>query len=369
MCAPLLFWAPTAAAYLNGTLVGALVFALAAVVRPAPGIGIMAATTGPTVPVGWNFSPSSWFQRLPIIILAFVGLFISRYLAAYQFGHVGGIWDPFFAGQAGNARNGTEEIITSSVSESWPVSDAGLGAVTYMLEILTGLIGSSRRWRTMPWLVFLFGIMIVPLGLVSITFIVIQPILIGTWCSLCLLAAAAMLIQIPYSVDELVATGQFLARRRKAGRPVLRIFFTGDTDEGEDERTDDDFRRYPREIIREMLSGGVSIPWSLALSVSIGIWLMFTRLTLGSSGVMADADHLIGALVVTVSVTAMAETLRPVRLLNAILGAALAITALAAAATLPQTLSGILAGLLLIGLSIPRGPIHNSYGNWDRLLI
>ena len=70
------------------------------------------------------------------------------------------------------------------------------------------------------------------IGIVSITFIVIQPILLGTWCTLCLIAAAAMVIQIPYSVDELVATGQFLARRHKAGRPVLRIFFTGDTDEG-----------------------------------------------------------------------------------------------------------------------------------------
>ena len=49
----------------------------------------------------------------------------------------------------------------------------------------------------MPWLVLLFGLMIVPLGVVSITFIVIQPILIGTWCTLCLIAAAAMLIQIP----------------------------------------------------------------------------------------------------------------------------------------------------------------------------
>jgi len=369
MCAPLLFWAPTAAAYLNGTLVGALVFALAVVVRPAPGVSIVAATTGPTVPPGWEFSPSSWFQRLPIIILAFVGLFISRYLAGFQLGHVDGVWEPFFAGQAGNAKNGTEEIVTSSVSEAWPVPDAGLGAVTYLLEILTGLIGSSRRWRTMPWLVVLFGIMIVPLGLVSITFIVIQPILLGTWCSLCLIAAAAMLIQVPYSVDELVATGQFLARRRREGRPVLRIFFTGDSDDGEDERRDDDFTRYPHEIVREMLTGGVSVPWSLVVSCALGIWLMFTRLTLGSSGVMADADHLIGSLVVTVSVTAMAETMRPVRFLNAVLGAGLAIVAMVAGATLPQIIAGVLAGLLLIGLCIPRGAIRNSYGSWDRLLV
>jgi hypothetical protein len=87
-----------------------------------------------------------------------------------------------------------------------------------MLEIITGLVGSSRRWRTMPWLVLLFGIMIVPLGAISIFFIIIQPIVIGTWCTLCLIAAAAMLLQIPYSFDELVATTQFLLRRRRRGR-------------------------------------------------------------------------------------------------------------------------------------------------------
>src|SRR5690606_25347793 len=106
------------------------------------------------------------------------------------------------------------------------------GALTYMLEILTGIIGSTLRWRTMPWLVMAFGIMIVPLGIVSITFIIIQPIVIGTWCTLCLIGAAAMLLQIPYSLDELVATGQFLWRRKRAGQNILRVFFVGDTDEG-----------------------------------------------------------------------------------------------------------------------------------------
>ena len=59
------------------------------------------------------------------------------------------MWEPFFAGGPA-PENGTEEIITSSVSQAWPVPDAGVGAVTYMLEVLTGLIGSARRWRPCP---------------------------------------------------------------------------------------------------------------------------------------------------------------------------------------------------------------------------
>lgn len=369
LAAPLVFWAPTAAAYHNGTLVGMLVIGFAVLVPPVPGVAEQAAQTGPDRPPGWDFNPSTWSQRLPIIILAFVGFYLSRYMAAYQLGHIDTVWEPFFSGGEG-PKNGTEEIITSSVSEAWPVPDAGLGALTYAMEILVGAIGSTRRWRTMPWLVLLFGIMIVPLGVVSITFIIIQPIVLGTWCTLCLIGAAAMLIQIPYSLDELVATIQFLIRRGRAGRPVLRIFFTGDTDEGRGPREEEDeFARPPMVVVRDMLGGGVNLPWNLVLSILIGLWLMFTRPLLGAEGTMADADHLIGALVVTFSVIALAETGRPLRFLNIALGLALLITPFGFGADWVQTLASILCGLLLMILSIRRGPMHNHYGGFERFLV
>ncbi|MEX2617260.1 MAG: NAD-dependent epimerase/dehydratase family protein [Alphaproteobacteria bacterium] len=367
MSAPLIFWAPTAAAYLNDTLVGALAFGFAVLTRPPPGVSAVAALTGPTVPPGWDFSPSSWFQRAPIIFLALIGLVISRYLAAYQLGHIDSVWEPFFEGGP-SPMNGTEEIITSSVSEAWPVSDAGLGAITYMLEILTGIIGSARRWRTMPWLVVLFGFMIVPLGAVSITFIIIQPLVIGTWCTLCLVAAVAMLVQIPYSLDELVATGQFLVRRRKAGANVMRIFFTGDTDDGRHERKDDTFEQSPGTVVREMVSGGVGLPWNLCLSIAIGVWLMLTRLVLGTQGGMADADHLIGALVITVTVTSLAEVARPLRFLNIAFGVALLITPFVYGADLSAMVSSLACGAGLIALGVRRGRVRQSYGEWSRFV-
>ena len=371
MLAPLVFWAPTAQAYLNGTLVGALVFGFAAAARPAPGVGRVAASTGPTVPPGWDYSPSDWFQRLLIIILALLGLYISRYLTAYQLGHIDGVWEPFFSSGAiaNDAKNGTEEIITSSVSRAWPVPDAGLGALVYMLEILIGLIGSARRWRTMPWLVLTFGIMIVPLGVISITFIVIQPIVLGTWCTLCLITAAAMLIQIPYSVDELIATCQFLVRRRRQGRPLLRVLLFGDTDDGPDEPAHDDFGRRPGVILREILGGGVSLPWNMSASIALGAWLMFTRLTLGTEGMLANADHLIGALAVTIAVSATAEPARAIRFLNIPLGAALVITALVADATIVQSVTDVVVGLALIALSVPRGKVRHEYGSWSRFVV
>jgi nucleoside-diphosphate-sugar epimerase/uncharacterized membrane protein len=369
MTAPLVFWAPTAASLLNDTLVGALAIGFAVLVRPPPGVSLVGRMTGPTLPPGWDYSPSTWLQRLPIIVLAVVGLHISRHLAAYQLGHVEGVWEPFFAGSLADPQNGTEEIITSAVSRAWPVPDAGLGALTYMLEILTGVIGSARRWRTMPWLVILFGIMIAPLGVVSIAFIIIQPIVIGTWCTLCLIAAVAMLVQIPYSLDELVASCQFLARRRKAGQSVIRVFFVGDTDEGGDEKAADEFDRPPRGMVQEMAAGGVGLPWNLAAAILIGVWLMLTRLTLGAEGGMADADHLIGSLVVTVSAVALAEVARPVRLLNVVLGSALLATPFAYDVSWTHALASLGCGLALIALSVRRGPIGARYGSWDRLIV
>ncbi|WP_281982804.1 vitamin K epoxide reductase family protein [Thalassorhabdomicrobium marinisediminis] len=369
MTAPLLFWTESAAAYLNGTLAGAVIFALAVCVRPAPGVGTMAATTGPTIPPGWDYSPSDWTQRMPVIALAFIGLFVSRYLAAYQMGHVGGVWEPFFAGAPDNPKNGTEEIITSDISEAWPVPDAGLGALTYLLEILIGFVGSARRWRTMPWLVLIFGIMIVPLGVVSITFIIIQPILLNTWCTLCLITAAAMLIQIPYAVDELIATCQFLGRRKRAGAPVLRVLLTGDTDDGPDEQRDESFERPVGTVLRDMLGGGVNATWGLAASAAIGLWLMFTRLTLGTEGTLANTDHLIGALALTIAVSAMAESIRAARLLNVCLGAALIICALVMEASWLQSGADIVAGVALMLVSLPRGPVRHSYGGWSRVVV
>ena len=69
------------------------------------------------IPLGWNFSPSSYVQRVPIVTLAFVGYFVSRYLTTYQLGHVPHVWDPLFAGTSPD-RNGTESVITSALSRA-----------------------------------------------------------------------------------------------------------------------------------------------------------------------------------------------------------------------------------------------------------
>jgi nucleoside-diphosphate-sugar epimerase len=379
--APLIFWTTSGQAYLNDTLIGTLVIGFALALPPEPGVSPLAATTGPTVPPGWSYNPSAWTQRLPIIALALVGLFVSRYLAGYQLGHLDNVWEPFFTGSPADPQNGTEEIITSRVAEAWPISDGGLGGIIYILEILTGIIGLKARWRTMPWLVVLFGLMIVPLSVTSISFVIIQPIVIGTWGTLTLIGAAAMLLQIPYAIDELLASLQFLRRRVRAGKNWLRVFFVGGTDEGAPvfalqagrydgpQQDHDEFDRSPVAVVKDMIGGGVSVPWNFALSGLIALSLLFTRLSFGSTGAMANADHVIGFLVLTTLSIAAAEVTRLMRYLNVPFGLALLVTPFACEAGIAATINSIACGVALILLSRRRGPIRQQYGSWTRLIL
>ena len=373
MAVPFLFHTGNAAAYLSDTLVGALIFGFAVCTKPEPGPGALAALTGPDIPPGWSYNPSAWTQRLPIIATALIGLFVARYLAAYQLGHIPDVWDPFFDGSLSDPQNGTEEVITSAVSKAFPVSDAALGGYTYLLEILTGLVGAKARWRTMPWLVVLFGLMIAPLGVTSIVFVIIQPIVIGTWSIVALIGAAAILIQIPYSLDELIATLQFVRRRVQAGRNGLAVFFRGDTDtmpagSGGIGAVDDEFDQRPGAVLRNMMAGGVNLPWNLALAALIGLALLFTRLWPGVEGNLAHAHHVIGSLVLTVVSIAAAEVARPVRWLNLLLGAGLMASPFLFPADTTALLVSVVAGAALMALSTRRGPVYQRYGSWDRVI-
>jgi nucleoside-diphosphate-sugar epimerase len=364
MFAPLMFWAPSAAAYANDTLAGALAVAFAVMVGTPPGISSQALADKTDTPAGWSYSPSTYVQRVPIVTLAFLGFLISRYLTSFQLGHMPAAWDPAFG-------DGTEVVITSWASKAWPIPDAGVGAATYLIEALSGAIGDRRRWRTMPWLVFAFGLLIVPLGAVSITFIMIQPTLIGTWCGLCLITAAITVVLIPYSLDELVATYQFLMQSKRAGRSLWRTFWVGGSLPGGGCDANPDIDSPPGVVLKTFLTGGVTFPRTLVLCVAIGALLMCTRLLFGTEGAMANSDHVIGCLIITIAVTALAEVGRPVRLLNVPVGAWLIVAPFVLeGATMLASIAGVLMGGALILLSLPRGRLSGEhYGGWDKVIV
>ena len=344
----------------------------AVMVPPQPGIGREALASDSDLPLGWSYSPSSYVQRVPIVALAFVGLFVSRYLAAYQLGHVDSLWDPFFGGvDPAAGLNGSEAVVTSAVSRAFPIPDAGFGAIAYVLDILTGAVGDRRRWRTMPWLVLLFGPLIVPLGAVSVGFIIIQPTVIGTLCTLCLVQAAVTVVLIPYSVDEVGATVQFLWRSWRARRPFWRTLLQGGAPLAEGRDPVDDFDLSFVAFVREFLKGGVNYPWTLAASTAVGVALMLTGRVLGAAPSLAHSDHVVGCLAITVAVSAMAEMIRPARFLNVPLGLWVAASPfLLDGGGTAAMIGDVVLGLALALLSLPRGArSEEHYGGWDRYIV
>ena len=351
MLAPIVFWAKSPAAFANDTLIGALLVTFAFLVP----MGM--AMKGAEIPPGWSYNPSSWPQRAPLIALAFVGFFMSRYMAAFQLGYIDSVWEPFFG-------DGTRRVLTSEVSRSFPVSDAGLGSVVYLVEALSGFMGDKRRWRTMPWMVAIFGFAVVPLGIVSIVLIIMQPLVVGAWCTLCLASAVAMLVMVPLALDEIVAMIQFvLRRRREAGVSTWHAFWYGGN-LPEDSEVSEPARE---ETWRPAgMVWGVTQSWALFLSIGVGIWLMFAPTLFGTTGAAADSDHLVGALVVVFATIALAEVARPVRFLNVLAGLWLAAAPWLFSVTGGARASDVLAGLALILLSLPLGKLRDHYGNFDR---
>ena len=368
--APLVFWTTSAAAYAVDTLIGALVIVFAVMVPPQPGISREALTSPADVPLGWSYSPSSYVQRVPIVALAFVGLFVSRYLSAFQLGHIDSLWDPFFSGQGGG-RNGTEAVVTSSVSRAFPIADAGLGAVTYILDILTGIIGDQRRWRTMPWLVLLFGLLIVPLGAVSVGFIMIQPTIIGALCTLCLVQAVITVLLIPYSVDEVFATIQYLWQSKRVGRSAVRALIFGGPVLSEQRDPVQGLNMPVRQVLEHFIKGGVTYPWNLVACTLIGVYLLCTPLLFGTEPPLYFSDHIAGCVAIVVAVTAWAEVTRTVRLLNVPLGLWVAASPFLLDGGIPLASGAdLIAGLALAAMSLPRGTrSQEHYGGWDQYIL
>jgi uncharacterized membrane protein len=293
-----------------------------------------------------------------MLALALLSFLLSRYMAAFQLEHILWAWDPLFG-------NGTVLVLTSNVSKMFPVPDAGLGAFIYLIELLSGFMGDPRRWRTMPWMVSLFGFLVVPLGIISVVLVMLQPVAVGAWCTFCLLSALFMLLMVALSLDEVIAMIQFLMQTRRAGKSVWRTFWYGGN------AVSDQLMPHRHETMQlSEMFWGLTAPWNLLMTVALGAWLMGAPSIFKIHGRAADTDHIIGALVVSVAIIAFAEVARAARFLNIALALALIVlTWLVGGMTQASGVNNLIAAALLIVLSIPPGRIRNTYGTWNPLIV
>jgi uncharacterized membrane protein len=157
----------------------------------------------------WQHNPSAWRQRVPICLLAGVATVISVYLTLYQWRLIDSVWDPLFGEQSARVLDSE----TSETMRRWiGAPDAALGALAYLGDLIFGLAGSTRRWQYRPWLVVLFGLDVIPLGLVSVLLVVLQGTVVGAWCFLCLVTAAISLLLIALAYDEVWSSILYLRR-------------------------------------------------------------------------------------------------------------------------------------------------------------
>lgn len=306
--APLVFWAPGSLMYINDTLIGAIAIVLCFQMAKKG----EDQTTEAAIPNGWSYNPSAWCHRIPTASLALLCWFFSRYMAAYQLGYITQVWDPFFEG-------GTLHVITSKISKSFPVSDAGMGAVCYTLEFLLCWQGSSRRWLNMPWLSLVFGFLVIPVGIVSITLIILQPVIVGYWCSWCLATAACMLLMIVLTAGELAAVFQLLKEARSKKKSAWKVFWKG---------ADASYASKPatlRNRPKNAIAWGFTLPCNLLVSAALGIWLMASPSVIGITGTVATSNFILGPMIAAVSIISLAEVFRTVRYLNLIFGLGLLI--------------------------------------------
>ncbi len=352
--APLVFWAPQAAHYLNDTIMGAILICFAFSLRSSPAYEN---ESGVANPKGWSYNPSSWKPRIITTGLAFLCWTFSRYMAAYQLGYIDEMWDPVF-------KDGSLRVITSKLSHDFPVSDAGLGAVVYTLEFLFGWQGSSRRWYTTPWLVLSFGILVVPVGFVSIVLIILQPVVVGAWCFWCLLTAACMLGMILLSGSELVAALSFLKEAVGQGACFWQVLWRGKLPESEKALT------APRRRSPTKEAWGFTLPWNLVLLVLSGAYLMFSPFIFAMKGDLATVEYVLGPLMVALTVISMVEVYRSVRFVNVFFGIFLVVISFLLGPSLTAAhwnAAGV--GLAATILAFPRGLVRERYGSWDRFIV
>ena len=158
---------------------------------------------------------------MPICILAAVATFIAGYMGLYQWELVSSVWDPFFGKQ-------TQEVLDSDVAEKmhrwFRGPDAALGALAYLGDAIFGLAGSTRRWQYRPWMVLIFGLDVIPLGLVSAILVILQATVVGQWCFLCLVTAVISLLLVYWAYDEVLSCLYYLYRVWKQA-PSKTIFW------------------------------------------------------------------------------------------------------------------------------------------------
>lgn len=109
--------------------------------------------------------------------------------------------------------------------------------------------------------------------------------------------------------------------------------------------------------------------WPRLLNTALGLWLMFAPAVLGYSttdALASSTDRIIGPLVMSAAIAGIWDEIRPLRWVNVVLGALLALAPLVLGPFLGWPIAGavnaVATGLAISGIGLIRGRIDNEFG-------
>jgi len=308
--------------------------------------------------------------------MARIGGVRGRYLTPFLWNILRTVGEAFCSTGHEHA-SGNKKILVETTSQMipWPITDGFLGLLGYVFDALFGLIGGVLRWRTMPWAVILFGVLVGPLGAVSIGLVITQPLAYNTFCTLCMFTAVISVVMIGPAMDEMLASLQYMRRVQELNLPFWRYFWG----RGEQEYLPDpaaeaaasavDARLPDKQSARTRRRVALVAQLIVALT---GIYLMAAPGIWGYTGAPEKVDRFIGPLVASFGTMALWEVLRNVRWLNLLLGVALAALALSPwpwPHPREAMISDITAAAVIVGLTLLPYPTVRRYGGgWMMLL-
>ncbi|MEN9653889.1 MAG: hypothetical protein RL235_1, partial [Chlamydiota bacterium] len=219
-------------------------------------------------------TPSSFGQRWFMAIIALIATGLALYLGLYQWRMIPSAYDPLF-------QDGTMRVLDSDVSHTitrWiRIPDAMLGVLAYLSDAIFAMAGSDQRWRDRPWLVMIFGIDVIPLGIVSIVLVILQGTVVGHWCTFCLATAIVSLLLILFSYNEVWTSIVYLYhlwQQTRSRREVWNAFW-GSPSDAALKAAVKTLKELPRHAPRMQPSFRWIDHWPRILEIMIGIWLIF----------------------------------------------------------------------------------------------
>ncbi len=271
----------------------------------------------------WAYKPSSWNQRIRIALIALAATFISLYLGLYQWKVFESAWDPIFG-------DSTAKVLDSELSHlftSWiRLPDAILGVLAYFSDAIFAIAGSERRWQDRPWLVILFGIAVIPLGIVSIILVILQGIVIKFWCFLCLITAGISLTLIFLAYDEVVSSIIYLYEIKKrggwrvfwlsfSGHPSAEAYEAGEATLQKRRQANNNFTQLPSGIREKAISSTADKlgMWARVSEAILGVWLAISYFIFPLT---SPSDIAVAALILLFACLSFIEKLNKMHLLQ-----------------------------------------------------